>query len=69
MGYLLIFDIKREKASLRVKVNRLLNRIKARMVQDSVWESDNLDELKTIYQVIKTNGGKAMIFDKKYAIK
>ncbi len=68
MSYIIIFDIKREKASLRVKVNRMLNSIKAKMVQDSVWESYNLDELKRISQVIKTNGCKAMIFSKKYAI-
>ncbi|MCM8808017.1 MAG: CRISPR-associated endonuclease Cas2 [Candidatus Omnitrophica bacterium] len=69
MSYIIIFDIKKEKASLRVKVNRLLNKMKAKMVQDSVWESDNLSGLKSIYQIIRSNGGKAIIFDKKHALK
>jgi CRISPR/Cas system-associated endoribonuclease Cas2 len=64
MSYLLIFDIKREKPSLRVKVNRMLNNIKARLLQDSVWEFDDLNELEKIAKEIRSEGGKALIFKK-----
>jgi CRISPR/Cas system-associated endoribonuclease Cas2 len=64
MSYLLIFDIKREKPSLRVKVNRMLKNIKARFLQDSVWEFDDLKELEKIAKEIRSEGGKALIFKK-----
>ncbi len=64
MSYLLIFDIKREKPSLRVKVNRMLNTIKARLLQDSVWEHDDLKELEKIAKEIKSEGGKVLISKK-----
>jgi len=64
MSYLLIFDIKREKPSLRVKVNRMLNSIKARLLQDSVWEFEDLKELKRIANFIRSEGGKALLFKK-----
>jgi CRISPR/Cas system-associated endoribonuclease Cas2 len=64
MSYLLIFDIKREKPSLRVKVNRMLKNIKARFLQDSVWEFDDLKELEKIAKEIRLEGGKALIFKK-----
>ena len=64
MSYLLIFDIKREKPSLRVKVNRMLNSIKARLLQDSVWEFEDLKELEKIAKEIRSEGGKALIFKK-----
>jgi len=64
MSYLLVFDIKKEKPSLRVKVNRMLNRIKARLLQDSVWEFNDLKELKRIANFIRSEGGKALLFKK-----
>jgi len=64
MSYLLVFDIKKEKPSLRVKVNRMLNRIKARLLQDSVWEFEDLKELKRIANFIRSEGGKALLFKK-----
>jgi len=64
ISYLLIFDIKREKPSLRVKVNRMLNSIKARLLQDSVWEFEDLKELKRIANFIRSEGGKALLFKK-----
>lgn len=69
MSYLLVFDIKKENASLRVKVNRMLNKIKAKTIQDSVWECNNLRELKSIYKLIKSNGGKVLLFNKKHLLK
>jgi len=64
MSYLLIFDIKREKPSLRVKINRMLNSIKARLLQDSVWEYEDFKELEKIAKEIRLEGGKALIFKK-----
>lgn len=69
MSYIIVFDIGRDNPSLRVKVNRLLNKIKAKMLQDSVWQSDNLDELRQISQLIKVNGGKVLLFDKNKSLK
>ena len=69
MSYIIVFDIGRDNPSLRVKVNRMLNRIKAVMVQDSVWQSDDLEQLKIIGKIIKSNGGKVLLFSKNHAIK
>lgn len=64
MSFLIIFDIGKGKASLRVKVNRKLNSLHAKMVQDSVWEHSNLSELKSIANLIKRSGGDAIIIKK-----
>jgi len=69
MPYIIVFDIKRDRPSFRVKINRLLNKIKAKMIQDSVWEVKNLEDAIEISNLIKANGGKVVAFDKRYSLK
>lgn len=63
--YILMFDIPRENTILAVKVNRKLKKINAEKVQNSVWRSENLDELINIALWIRNSGGKAQIIEEK----
>jgi hypothetical protein len=65
MGYIILFDIPREMGYLQVKINRLLHSINAKLIQHSVWESENLEVLKKIKNLIESNGGKVIILEKK----
>jgi hypothetical protein len=65
MGYIILFDIPRNMGYLQVKINRLLHSINAQLIQHSVWESENLEGLKKIKDLIESNGGKAIILEKK----
>jgi CRISPR/Cas system-associated endoribonuclease Cas2 len=65
MQYLIIFDIPKGHSILRVKVNRLLKEIDAKLVQNSVWSSDNLKELTKIAIWIRNAGGVAHILEEK----
>jgi CRISPR-associated endonuclease Cas2 len=59
MSFILTFDIPRENLTLEKRVNRMLKKIKARMIQFSVWSSENLEEIIKIALMIKKNGGSA----------
>jgi CRISPR-associated endonuclease Cas2 len=59
MSFILTFDIPRENLTLEKRVNRMLKKIKARMLQFSVWSSENLEEMIKIALMIKKNGGSA----------
>jgi len=61
MVYILIFDLPRNKASVRVKVNRLLHRIDAEKVQQSVWMHENYEWLKEAKEIIVSSGGSAIL--------
>ena len=65
MKYLIIYDIPKEKKVLQVQVNRALKSIKAGKIQHSVWGSDDLESLKILAKKIKSEGGKAIILEKK----
>jgi CRISPR/Cas system-associated endoribonuclease Cas2 len=65
MIYILIFDIPRENPILAVKVNRKLKEINAEKIQNSVWRSENLEELTKIALWIRNSGGKAQILEEK----
>jgi CRISPR/Cas system-associated endoribonuclease Cas2 len=65
MIYILIFDIPRENPILAVKVNRKLKEINAEKIQNSVWRSENLEELTKIALLIRNSGGKAQILEEK----
>lgn len=65
MLYLIIFDIPKDHSILRVKVNRLLKEIDAKMIQNSVWRSENLKELTKIAIWIRNSGGSATILEEK----
>jgi hypothetical protein len=65
MSYIILFDIPRNMGYLQVKINRILHSINAQLIQHSVWESENLEELKKIKNLIESNGGKAIILEKR----
>jgi CRISPR/Cas system-associated endoribonuclease Cas2 len=65
VGYIIIYDIPREKKVFQVQVNRALKKIKAKKFQHSVWESDDLEGLKGIAKLIKQEGGQASIMEKR----
>jgi CRISPR/Cas system-associated endoribonuclease Cas2 len=62
---IIIFDIPRKNPILAVKVNRKLKKINAKKIQNSVWRSENFDELVKIALWIRNAGGKAMILEEK----
>jgi len=64
MKYIIIYDIPREKKVLQVRINRLLHRIKAKKIQHSVWESEDLESLRLISEKVKEANGKAIILKK-----
>lgn len=65
MPHVIIFDIPQGEKILNVKVNRLLKKISAEKIQNSVWRSDNLKELTKIALWIRNAGGKATILEEK----
>ncbi len=65
MNYLLIFDIPKGNSILNVKVNRLLKKIGADKIQNSVWRSENLKELTKISIWIRNVGGDAKILEER----
>ena len=67
MAYVLIYDIPKELSALRVRVNRSLHAMNAKLIQHSVWKSKNLKGLIEIAKLIKSNGGRAYILEEKFA--
>lgn len=65
-GFVLVFDLPRELSTEKVRINRELKRVGARMIQFSVWELDNLKTLIKIAQQIKKVGGKAVILEERF---
>ncbi len=61
--YVLLFDIPRQESVLRVRVNRALKLVDAKMVQRSIWKCGSLDDLKGIANFIREHGGKAQIVE------
>jgi len=66
--FIIIYDIPREKKSLLVKINRMLHNINAEKIQHSVWQSDDMDQLKIIANIIRQEGGEARILEEKEII-
>lgn len=65
MSYLVMFDIPSGERILSLKVNRLLKSIGAEKVQNSVWRSDNLQELTKLALWVRNSGGSATIIEEK----
>lgn len=66
MGFVLIFDIPESEAVEKVRINRELHRINARMIQNSVWKHEDLKELISFAIRIRNLGGKASILEEKF---
>jgi len=64
-NFLLAFDIPTELKTFKLQINRRLKRMKAKMLQRSLWKHSNLKELIKIAILIKNVGGKAIIMEEK----
>jgi len=64
--FILIFDIPRAMNTLKVQVWRELRRAGCKMVQFSIWKSDDLKRLMEIALWIKRSGGRASILEEKF---
>ena len=63
--FVLIFDLPRGESNVELKVWRDLNKIKAKMVQHSVWKHSDLSKLIEIATFIKKSGGNATILEER----
>jgi len=63
---ILIFDLPRENASEKVRFNRELHEINAKMIQHSAWSSENIPELIRIASEIKKLDGRARILEERF---
>jgi methanogenic corrinoid protein MtbC1 len=59
--FLLVFNIPNEKTVLKKRINRMLHKNKAEMIQKSVWRSESLSSLKEIAELIKREGARASV--------
>jgi pseudouridine-5'-phosphate glycosidase len=66
MGFVLIFDIPEREAVEKVRINRELHRAEAKMIQNSVWGHENLNQLIDFAVRIRNLGGKASILEEKF---
>jgi CRISPR/Cas system-associated endoribonuclease Cas2 len=65
MEYLIFYDIPSEEVYFKKKINKMLRKINAKIIQRSIWKSENLSELIKIATLIKNIGGKAKIVEEK----
>ncbi len=66
MEFVMIFDVPLEDRALARKVQRDLGKVGARMLQQSVWKSDSLQELIDIASLVKKSGGDARILEERF---
>jgi CRISPR/Cas system-associated endoribonuclease Cas2 len=64
-SYLLVYDIKELDCRTRQRVSRCLRRLRALRLQQSIWESGKLAELKNLADSIGLAGGKALVLEKR----
>jgi CRISPR/Cas system-associated endoribonuclease Cas2 len=64
-SYLIIYDIRELDCRTRQRVSRYLRKIHALRLQQSVWESSKLAELKSLADSIGLAGGKALVVEKR----
>ena len=61
--YLIIFQLEGSSKVLKLKINRKLKKIGAKMIQKSVWAHESAQKLIEIASFIKARGGKAMVLE------
>jgi hypothetical protein len=64
--FLLSFDIPRDLNALRLRVFKRLRKMNAEMVHQSLWRSENLNDLIYIALLIHNRGGSARILEEKF---
>ena len=62
----LIYDMPNEKRSVARQLQKKLNKLKAKMMQKSVWKSEKLDELIELGSWIRQSGGSAEILEGRF---
>lgn len=62
---MIAFDIPAEENSFKKKINQILKKSGAEMVQRSIWASENLELFLRLAVLIKNVGGKANVFEAK----
>ena len=62
----MIFDVPLEDRALARKVQRDLHKVSARMLQQSVWKHDSLQDLISLASFIKKSGGDAKILEERF---
>lgn len=63
--FILAFDIPSKNPYFKLIVNRRLKKLGAKMVQRSLWQHEDLNELISIAILIKNAGGKARIMEER----
>ena len=66
MEFVMIFDVPLEDRALARKVQRDLHKSGARMLQQSVWKSDSLQDLISIASLVKKAGGDARVLKEQF---
>jgi CRISPR/Cas system-associated endoribonuclease Cas2 len=64
-SYLIVYDIRELDYRTRQRVSRRLRKLQALKLQQSVWESGRLAELKSLADSIGRTGGKALVLKKR----
>ena len=62
---MIAFDIPAEENSFKKKINQILKKSGAEMVQRSIWASENLELFLRLAVLIKNVGCKAIVFEAK----
>ena len=66
MEFVLIFDVPFGEEAVKRQVHRMLVRTGAKLLQQSVWKHDSLEELVSIASMIKKSGGDARILEERF---
>jgi len=61
--YLIIFQLQSGSHSLKLKINRKLKKVGAKLIQRSVWVHESAQKLIEIASFIRARGGEAMVLE------
>lgn len=61
--YLIIFKLPSGNQVLKLKVNRFLRKIDAKMILKGVWRHEDVSKLINLASLIKSMGGKALVLE------
>jgi hypothetical protein len=64
LNFIIIFDIPLNFHALKLRINRRLKTMNAKMIQRSVWGHNSLKELVAIAEEINKKGGNAFVLKK-----
>ncbi|MCD6403001.1 MAG: hypothetical protein J7K98_01575 [Candidatus Aenigmarchaeota archaeon] len=64
--FVLVFDFPRSLTTERRQLNRMLHRIGAKRLQDSLWRHEDLNSLMEVAMFIKRFGGSARILEERF---